>query len=163
MLHAMEHTAVSMKSCPHCAAQMPQSAAFCPGCGCSMKIESVSKQKLGVLREDYAGALAYITFLPALIFLFLDPYRRNPFVRFHSVQCVLFWLASVVVAVILRLAILVLLFIPVAGPLLVLLLTVIVALAAAITWIVLLVKALQGERFGLPVIGRLAAQYSGAP
>jgi uncharacterized membrane protein len=161
MLHAMEETAVSLKSCPHCAAQMPQSAAFCPGCGRSMHIESASKQKPGVLRENFAGALAYITFLPAIVFLFLDPYKRNPLVRFHSVQCLLFWLASLLVGVLLRLAVLVLLFIPAVGPLLAVLLTVLVALAAVISWIVLIVKAVQGQRFRLPVIGQLADHYSG--
>jgi uncharacterized membrane protein len=161
MLHAMEQTAVSLKSCPDCAAQMPQSAAFCPGCGRSIQIESASKQKLGILRENLAGALAYITFLPAVVFLLLDPYRRNPFVRFHSVQCLLFWLASVLVAVLLRLASLGLLFIPLVGPLLALLLVAIVALAAVFTWVVLFVKAFQGERFGLPLVGNLAERYSG--
>ena len=126
-----------------------------------MQVESASKQ-LGILRENLAGALAYITFLPAVVFLLLDPYRRNPFVRFHSVQCLLFWLASVIVAVLLRLAVRVLLFIPVVGPLLALLLVVIVALASVFTWIVLLVKAFQGERFGLPLIGNLAERYAGA-
>lgn len=159
---AMEQPAVSLKPCPDCAAQMPQSAAFCPGCGRSMQVESASKQKLGILRENLAGALAYITFLPAVVFLLLDPYRRNPFVRFHSVQCLLFWLANVVVAVLLRLAVRVLLFIPIVGPLLALLMVVIVALAAVFTWIVLLVKAFQGERFGLPVVGNLAERYAGA-
>jgi len=39
---------------------------------------------------------------------------------------------------------------------------VVVALAAVFTWIVLLVKAFQGERFALPLIGNLSEQYSGA-
>jgi uncharacterized membrane protein len=160
MLPAMDQTAVSLKPCPDCAAQMPDSAAFCPGCGRSMQIESASKQKVGVVRENIAGAFAYVTFLPALVFLLLEPYRRNPFVRFHAVQCLLFWLTGVVMAVLLRLASLALLFIPVAGPLLALLLAVIVALAALFTWIVLLIKAFQGERLALPVIGDLAQQYS---
>ena len=103
---------------------------------------------------------SWLMVLPAIVFLFLDPYKRNPFVRFHSVQCLLFWLAGVLVAVLLRLAVLGLLFIPAVGPLLAVLLTAIVALAAVIGWIVLIVKAFQGERFRLPVIGQLAEQYS---
>jgi uncharacterized membrane protein len=99
---------------------------------------------------------------PALVFLFLDPYRKNPFVRFHSIQCVLFWLVSVVLAVVVRVVFLGLLFIPIVGPLLAVLLVVVVALAAVFTWIVLLVKAFQGERFALPLIGNLSEQYSGA-
>jgi uncharacterized membrane protein len=162
MLPAMEQIDVGLKSCPVCAAQMPASAAFCPGCGRSMQIEVPAKQKPGSLRENFLGALAYVSFLPALVFLFLDPYRKNPFVRFHSIQCVLFWLVSVVLAVVVRVVFLGLLFIPIVGPLLAVLLVVVVALAAVFTWIVLLVKAFQGERFALPLIGNLSEQYSGA-
>lgn len=158
----MEQTAVGLKSCLVCAAQMPDSAAFCPGCGRSMQIELSAKQKPGALRENFLGALAYVSFVPALVFLLLDPYRKNPFVRFHSIQCLLFWLVCVVLAVVVRLLVLVLLFIPIVGPLLAVLVVVVVALAAVLTWIVLLVKAFQGERLALPVIGDLAEQYSGA-
>ena len=162
MLPAMEQTAIGLKSCPDCAAQMPGSAAFCPGCGRSMQIKAAAKQTPGVDHENFVGALAYITFLPAIAFLFLRRYRNDTFVRFHSVQCLLFWLACVMLAAVVRLVSLVLLFIPLAGPLFALLLVVIAALAAVFTWIILLVKAFQGERFALPVIGELAEQYSGA-
>jgi len=66
------------------------------------------------------------------------------------------------VAVVARVVCLVLLFIPIVGPLLAVLVVVVLALAAVFTWIVLLVKAFQGERFALPVIGDLAERYSGA-
>lgn len=160
MWPAMEQTATGLKSCPNCAAQMPGSAAFCPGCGRSTKTESAAKGKLGVLRENLAAAFAYVTFVPALVFMFLDPYRKNSFVRFHSIQCLLLWLLAIVLAVLVRLVTLVLLFVPVFGPLLALLVTVIVVLAALFTWIVLLVKAFQGEKFALPVVGGMAEQYS---
>ena len=161
MLPAMEQIAVGLKLCPDCAAQMPESAAFCPGCGRSMQIALSAKQKPGALRENFFGAFAYVTFLPALLFLLLDPYKKNPFVRFHSIQCLLFWLVCVVIAAFVRVVFLGLLFIPIVGPLLAVLVAVVVALAAVFTWIVLLVKAFQGERFALPVIGHLSEQYSG--
>jgi uncharacterized membrane protein len=141
---------------------MPNSAAFCPGCGRSMQTQPVAGQKLGVLRENLLGAFAYVTFLPALAFLLLDAYRKNSFVRYHSVQCLLFWLVSIVATVLVRLSVWLLRFIPVVGPLFALLLVTIAALAALFTWIVLLVKAFQGKKFGLPVIGDLAEQYSGS-
>ncbi|HKV79163.1 MAG TPA: DUF4870 domain-containing protein [Candidatus Sulfotelmatobacter sp.] len=160
MLPAMEQIAVGLKSCPVCAAQMPDSAAFCPGCGRSMQSELAAKQKPASLRENFLGAFAYVSFIPALVFLLVNPYRKNSFVRFHSIQCLLFWLACVVFAVVVRVALLGLLFIPIVGPLLAVLVAVVVALAALFTWIVLLVKAFQGERFTLPVIGNLSEQYS---
>ena len=36
------------------------------------------------LSDSAAGALAYFTFIPAIIFLIVEPYSRNPFVRFHA-------------------------------------------------------------------------------
>ena len=151
-----------MKSCPDCGAQMPDSAGFCPGCGRSMQAQSAAPETAGILRENLVGALAYLTFIPALIFLLVDRHRRSPFVRFHSMQCLLFWLVSIAAAVLVRLLILLLLFVPAVGPLLVVLVVTIVALAALFAWIVLVVKAAQGERFALPMIGDIAEHYSGA-
>ena len=141
---------------------MPDSAAFCPSCGRSMRIEPAAKQSVGALRENFAGALAYFSFLPATFLLLRDPYRKNSFVRFHAVQCLLFWLLSVAMAALVRLFTLLLLFVPLAGPLLALLLVTMVALAAVFVWIVLVVKAFQGERFALPFVGELAERYSSA-
>lgn len=111
-------------------------------------------------RENFAGALAYLTFIPAILLLLVEPHRRNSFVRFHAVQCLLFWLAGVAVAVSVRMITLLLLLIPGVGPLLAMLVAVIVILAAVLTWFVLFVKAFQGERFSLPLIGDLAEHYS---
>ncbi len=36
------------------------------------------------LADNVAGALAYITILPAILFLILPDYNRRPFVRFHA-------------------------------------------------------------------------------
>ena len=160
-MHLTVETAVVLKSCPDCAAQMPNSAAFCPGCGHSMQTQPVARQ-LGVVRENLLGALTYFTFLPALAFLLLDPYRKNSFLRYHSVQCLLFWLVGMVATVLVRLLVGLLLFVPIVGPLFALLLVTLAALAALFTWIVLVVKAFQGERFALPLIGNVAEQYCGS-
>ncbi len=159
---ATEPTATILKSCPECAAQMPDSAAFCPGCGHSMQTESVAP-KPALTRGTFLAASAYFTFIPASAFLLLDPYRRNPFLRFHALQSLLLWLAGLAAGLLLRLLTLVFLLIPGFGPLLAVLLVTIAALAALFLWIVLVVKALQGERFALPLIGGTAEKYSGAP
>ena len=125
-----------------------------------MRMESEPREKATSTKKNWAGATAYLTFLPAILFLVLRSYRNNSFVRFHSVQCLLCWLVGVVLALLLRLSNLLLSFIPVAGPLLSLLLIVIAILAPVLTWVVVLVKAFQGERFALPVIGDIAEQYS---
>src|SRR3974390_709324 len=44
--------------------------------------------------ENIAGVLAYATLIPAVIFLFVDPFRRSRFVRFHALQHILLWVAG---------------------------------------------------------------------
>jgi uncharacterized membrane protein len=160
MVPAVDQVELELRSCPHCAAQMPANAAFCPGCGRSMHAAVQSQGKLGGLSENVAGALAYFTFLPALAFLLLEPYKKSGFVRFHSIQCLLGWVALIIAAAVLRLVGLLLFIIPAFGPLIVLLVDVTAALAAIFIWIVLVVKAAQGETFKLPWLGDLAEQYS---
>lgn len=158
-----EQIAMTLKSCPECSAQMPGSADFCPGCGRSMQDESEPRQRPAVRRNHVLAAGVYFTFLPALVFLLLDRYRRNPFVRFHSVQSLLLWLISITGAFLVRLVTLLVLFIPRVGPLLAVLFVTFAALAALFLWIVLVVKAFQGERFALPLIGGMAEKYSTIP
>jgi len=118
--------------------------------------------KVGPLPENVAGALAYFTFVPAALFLFRQPFSRNRFVRFHSIQCLLFWLAGFAAAAVLKLATLALFVVPVVGPLFVLLSSMVVGLAAVFVWLVLVVKAFQGEMFRLPVLGAFADEKAGA-
>jgi uncharacterized membrane protein len=117
--------------------------------------------RVGPLPESIAGALAYLTFVPAVMFLLLEPYSKNRFVRFHSIQSLLLWAASILFAIALKLASVVLFIIPVLGPLLVWLVSTVVVLAAVVIWVVLVVKALQGEMFKLPMLGDFAAQQAG--
>ncbi len=154
---------VQLRSCANCDAQMPDTAAFCPGCGRPMREEHRARGVVGVLPENIAGGLAYVTFLPGIAFLAAEPYRRNRFVRFHSMQSLMIWVAGVALAIAVKLMGMVLLLIPMLGPLLVLLTDSLVLLAAFLAWVVLVAKALQGEVFKLPVIGSFAEQMADSP
>jgi uncharacterized membrane protein len=147
-------------ACPACAAQMPETAAYCPSCGRRMPAAIRPEGAVSRLPENLAAALAYVTFIPALIFLFLDPYKKNRLVRFHSIQCLLLWAVMLAILALLRLAGLAVFLIPVAGPLLMTLISVIAGLAAFLLWVVLIAKALRGEMFKLPVLGEWAEQRS---
>lgn len=126
-----------------------------------MQVIHRARGNVGILSENVAGALAYFTFIPAVVFLFVEPYRRNLFVRFHAIQCFLFTAAIIVIALFLRLAAYALFVIPVLGPLLVVLVDVVAALAALVLWVVLVIKALQGEAFKVPMLGDFAEHYAG--
>jgi uncharacterized membrane protein len=147
--------------CPDCAAAMPDEASFCPACGRDMQPPARVRGTVGGLPERLAGALCYFI-LPSIVFLLVPPYKRNRFLRFHSFQCIGMALALVVFIAILRICGVLLFFIPVLGPLLVSLVSMVVTLAFVMIWIVLVVKALQGEMYRLPLIGEFAAQQSSA-
>jgi uncharacterized membrane protein len=97
-----------------------------------------------------AAALAYLTFVPAAVLLFLPAFRSRRFVRFHAWQSVLLW------GVFLVLTIAALLLSNVAAAMFLLLFGILASLAMLFLWIVLSLKAWQGERFELPLFGDLA-------
>ena len=103
------------------------------------------------LSDNAAGALAYVTIIPAIIFLIVEPYNKNSYVRFHSWQSIFFCIAAFAIHLVLSL-------IPVIGWILV----PFVALGLLVVWVILLLKALKGERFQLPIIGKFAAQQAGS-
>jgi uncharacterized membrane protein len=96
------------------------------------------------------------------VFLLVQPYSKNRFVRFHSFQCLGLCLAALVIGAMLRVAGFALFFVPTLGRLLVLLVSVVTPLAFFVVWAVLVVKALQGEMFKLPVVGHFAERHSPA-
>jgi uncharacterized membrane protein len=103
------------------------------------------------LSDNAAGALAYVTLIPAIIFLIVEPYNKNSFIRFHSWQSIFLCIAAFALQLVLTV-------IPVIGWIIL----PFVALGILILWIFVILKALKGERFQLPIIGKFAAQQAGA-
>lgn len=103
------------------------------------------------LSDNAAGALAYVTIIPAIIFLIVEPYNKNSFVRFHSWQSIFLGIAAFAVDMVLS-------FIPIIGWILLFP----VMIAFLVVWIVAIMKALKGQRWKLPLIGKYAEQQAGA-
>ena len=100
--------------------------------------------------ERAAAAIAYLTFVAAAVVLFLPAFRNNRFVRFHAWQSILLW------GVFFVLTISALFLSNVAAAMLFLLFGILASLAMLFLWIVLSLKAWEGERFELPLFGTLA-------
>jgi uncharacterized membrane protein len=107
-------------------------------------------------KDNLIAALAYVTFIPAVVFVLIEPFKRNRFIRFHSFQSIFLALTTIVIAIALRILFSVLVLIPFLGHLLAWLVIPVALLGWGILWLVLLVKALQGDTFKLPFIGSLA-------
>jgi uncharacterized membrane protein len=132
--------------CGYCGGSMPQGAAYCPGCGRSMR-------PLPPL-ERMAATVAYLTFLPGAVLLLLPAFRHSRFVRFHAWQSVFLWVVFLLGTV------LALFLSNVAAAVVFLLVGILASLAMFFLWAVLSFKAWQGERFELPLFGKLAAHLS---
>jgi len=103
--------------------------------------------------EDRAlGALAYFTLVPAVVLLLLPGFRTHRFLRFHAWQSVLIW------ALFFVLTFVALLLSNLAAATVFLLFGILASLAMLFLWIVLSIKAWQGERFELPWFGELAGR-----
>ncbi len=108
----------------------------------------------GGLSTPVASGLAYFTVIPAVIFLLLEPYRSNPTVRFHSWQSIFYFLAGAAIRVMELLLVSMLpygLAASISG---------LLSLVLFIGWLIAVIKAFQGEKWLLPVIGSYALQTS---
>jgi uncharacterized membrane protein len=102
------------------------------------------------LSDNAAGALAYVTIIPAIIFLIVEPYNKNSYIRFHSWQSIFLGIAAFAISFIN--------IIPILGQIIFL----IGMLVLFVAWLIVLLKALKGERYKLPFIGNLAEKQAGA-
>jgi len=106
--------------------------------------------------DNLIAASAYVAVVPAIVFVLVEPFKRNRFVRFHSFQSIFLAGATILIAIAMRILYSLLALIPALGFLLAWLATGVTLLGLVILWLVLLVKALQGQTFKLPFIGNLA-------
>src|SRR5271157_5164311 len=161
-----------MAFCSACGTQMADSAAFCPHCGKAAgqagAAETPSAPPPGPtgsygttaapatpIAENVAGMLAYFTIIPAIIFLLIEPYNRNRFVRFHSFQCLFTCSALILLQIVLSIFSHIL-------PFFMFGIWSLLGLAELALWILLVFKAYNHEMFKLPIVGDMAEKQAGA-
>src|SRR5215471_21213147 len=110
-------------SCPQCHARIPEDVSFCPGCGRRMWLPGQESPKTAQdaprattpavdvwtlrsapadpvqLKDRLLGALAYVTFIPAILLVAIPAFKHNRFIRFHAFQSILFTIATIFVAI----------------------------------------------------------------
>jgi uncharacterized membrane protein len=146
---------LTMAFCNMCGTQIPDGATRCAACSGRPAVPVVAAGP--GLADNVAGMLAYFTIIPAIIFLVLAPYNRSRFVRFHAWQCILFNVAWWI----LWFGLHILIHLPLLGWLTIFMWP-LVSIAGFVVWLVLVLKANQGQMFKLPVIGDIAEQQAGA-
>ncbi len=146
-----------MPFCAQCGASISPDAHFCEKCGSPAGATQPpplpgAAPATGGIPENIAAALCYlIGFITGVLFLVLEPYNRNKTIRFHAFQSIFLnvaWVAFWVVSAVVFHRLLFLL-----APL--------ISLGFFILWLYLMLKAYQGSKVVLPVIGPMAQQQAG--
>jgi uncharacterized membrane protein len=153
-----------MAFCSTCGAQIADGTTTCAACAgrAAAAPAPPPAAAAGGMADNVAGMLAYITIIPAIIFLVMEPYNKNRFIRFHAWQNIFFHGAWIVLWIGLMIVSAVLAFIPILGHLVAFLLWMALALGGLIIWIILLMKANGGQMYKLPFIGDLAEKQANA-
>jgi uncharacterized membrane protein len=108
------------------------------------------------LSDNNAGGIAYLTIIPAIAFLIVEPFKRNSFIRFHPWQSIFFFAAWAVIEILAG----VLENLAPSSVFLTLTHLQLVGLAMFVIWLIALVSAVNGKRLKLPIIGNFAEQVA---
>ena len=94
------------------------------------------------LDENVAGFFCYLLgFITGIVFLVVE--KESRFVKFHARQSTITFLSLFVISFAFG-------WIPVIG--------ILIFIFSLILWLILMVKALRGEKYMLPIVGRLAEE-----
>jgi uncharacterized membrane protein len=163
-----------MTYCTKCGTAVSEGTTFCGSCGTqvigaaaqagagSPLAPSAGIQVTG-LTSNVAAALAYLFgFITGIIFLVIEPYNKDPFVRFNAFQSIFLSVIYIVFSIAWGI-IFGTLFLGSLGFLFSLLALALrlVELAFFLLWLFLMYKAYKNERYSLPIIGPLAAKQAG--
>ena len=141
--------------CAKCGTKNAEGTKYCQNCGSMLDTQAAKVAgSTTSLEPNVAGLLCYLVgWITGLVFILIE--KENKFVRFHAMQSIVTFGAFCVLwipfSILSQLDILRALF----G-----ILYTITGILAFVLWIVLMVKAYQGERFKLPIAGDIAENNS---
>jgi len=156
-----------MPHCTKCGAAVAENAPFCPSCGAAQAGANPSPAPQNSapagttgMAENTAGMLCYLLgWITGLIFYLMD---KRPYVRFHAAQSIVVFgglnIITYILGLFLGLSMMGHAWTGFSGGILLLHL---IHLFIFILWILLMVKAYQGERFRVPIAADIAEKIFG--
>jgi uncharacterized membrane protein len=153
-----------MAYCSKCGSEVQTGVAFCPKCGQAQAGEQVTQTSQSTqtgMAENVAGLLCYLLGWVTGIILFLID--KRPFVRFHAAQSIVVFgglhVINIVIGIFFGAGIMMMGGFGTFG--LAAALYGLISLVAFVLWIVLMVKAYQGQKFEVPVAAGIAKSFAG--
>jgi uncharacterized membrane protein len=117
-------------------------------------MDNVKKTSLG-LDENVEGALCYVLgFITGIVFLVME--KDNKFVKFHAVQSIATFLPLMMLGWIISSS----MFWSYSMMWMVGIISSVLLLIELILWLILMMKAYQGEMFKLPIVGDIAEKQA---
>jgi uncharacterized membrane protein len=171
-----------MAFCANCGAALNQASGFCANCGASVAQSSlvavpasgpvtssaaaaapapIAASSSG-LTPNVAAALAYILgLITGIVFLVLEPYKQDRFVRFHAMQSILFCVAAIAFSIAWSILVDVLINISAWTAVALTPIGLVISLGFFLFWLFLMYQAYSRREFRIPIIGAIAAKQLG--
>ena len=156
-----------MAFCAKCGAQLAEGTSFCASCGTPVGSAAggppASAAAGTAMSSNVAGLLCYILgFITGIIFLVIEPYKNDKFVRFHAFQSIFLSIVWIAFRIVWGYIVMGMIWSPFSGLWALLgLISMLISLAFLACVLFLMYKAYNNERFKLPIIGDLAAKQAG--
>jgi uncharacterized membrane protein len=150
-------SAVEGQFCAKCGSPVGAAPGGAPGGAPPTPSAPVGNPGLG-MDENVAAALCYIPII-GLIFLLIEPYNKNKTIKFHAMQSLFYCVAWIAVGIVLGIFSGIMLGVGMFG--FWLLINRLVELALFVGLVIMAVKAYQGSRFVMPIIGPIAEKQAG--
>jgi len=173
-----------MAFCANCGAAVMEGTAFCAGCG---KPVGASNHPVAVaqlasagaqaavqppvanaqpvssgLTSNVAAALAYVLgFITGIVFLVLEPYKHDRFVRFHAMQSILYSAAGLVFRIAWSILVNILMSFTVWTGVVLVPIGLVISLGLFVFWLYLMYQAYNNREYRIPFIGAIAAKQVG--
>jgi uncharacterized membrane protein len=114
------------------------------------------------LTSNIAAALAYVLGLvTGIIFLVLEPYKRDRFVRFHAMQSILFCVAAIAFSIAWSIVVNILVNISAWTAVALTPIGLLISLGFFLFWLFLMYQAYSQREFRIPFIGAIAEKQVG--
>jgi uncharacterized membrane protein len=154
-----------MAFCNKCGSEVPAGAAFCPKCGAAQAggaaMAPPGQSAQSELSENVAGLLCYLFWwVTGIVFFMID---KRPYVRFHAAQSIVVFgglgVLYILNGILFRAGFMFMGGFGAFG--LGAVLHDFLDLVGLILWILLMVKAYQGEKFEVPIAADIAKGFAG--
>ena len=114
------------------------------------KLQTGENESTTELPQNVAGLLCYLgAWITGIVFLIIE--QKNKFVRFHAIQSIIVFGALTVASAMLS-------WIPIVGGFF----GAVIGITAFVLWLVLMIRAYQGDLFKVPIAGDIAGSIFSA-